>query len=177
MIELVESPWPAIFFGIFATTILAMALVRTGRGVLLLAMVVVLVLTLGAVGLEQVVVTERERVEDTLYGAAAAIEANDLDRLMPLLAGTARVSLNRARSVFHQYKFTEARITSVEIEINDLTSPPTAEAKTICAFSLIDTQAGLPYNNGRIGLTIQLQRESDRWRITGHSEDNLRDYF
>lgn len=177
MTPLVESPWPAIFFGIIALAILAVILVRTGRGIVVLAMIGVLALTLGGVLLERLVVTERERVEETLFGAAAAIEANDLDRLMEYISPRASFSPRRARDVLRQYKFTEARINDVQIEINRLTSPPSAEAKMIGAFSVVDTHGQLPYTNGRLGLTVKLQLEDGRWRIISHTEGDPRDYL
>jgi len=177
MTTLIESPWPAIFFGIIALAILAVVLVRTGRGVVLLAMIGVLLITLGGVGLERLVVTERERVEDTLTEAAAAIEANDLDRLMRCISPSASYSPARARGVMRQYKFTEARITDVEIQINELTSPPSATAKMIGIFSVTDTHQELPYNNGRVGLIVYLRLENGRWLISGHEERDPRDFL
>ena len=177
MTTLIESPWPAIFFGIIALAILAVILVQTRRGVVLLAMIGVLALTLAGVGLEWLVVTERERVEDTLYGAAAAIEANDLDRLMPYISPSAPYTPRRARTVMRQYKFTEARINNVQIEINELTSPPSAKAEMIGIFSVIDTLNELPYTSGRIGLTIELRLENGRWLITGHREGDPREFL
>ena len=177
MTTLIESPWPAIFFGIIVLAILAVVLVRTGRGAVLLAMIGVLLVTLAGVGLEWLVVTERERAEDTLYGAAAAIEANDLDRLMQCVSPSAPYTPARARSVMNQYKFTEARITSVEIQINDLTSPPSATAKMIGIFSVSDSLNELPYNNGRVGLTVYLRLENGLWLITVGEEVDPRDFL
>jgi hypothetical protein len=177
MTTLIESPWPAIFFGIIALAILAVVLVRTGRGIVLVAMAGVLLVTLAGVVIERLVVTERERVEDTLYGAAAAIEANDVNRVMQYVSASAPYTPARARSVLSQYHFTEARISNVQIQINDLTSPPTATAKMIGIFSVTDTLNELPYNNGRVGLTVHLRRENGRWLVTGHEEGDPRDYL
>lgn len=177
MTTLIESPWPAVFFGIIALAILAVVLVRTGRAIVLVAMVGVLVVTLAGVLLERLVVTERERVEDALYGAAAAIEANDLNRLMEYISPSAQAVRQRARSVTGQFKFTEARLSNVQVQINDLTSPPSATAKMIGIVSVKDTLNEVPYTNGRLGLTVYLRLENGRWLITGYDEGNPRDYL
>jgi hypothetical protein len=173
---LLESPWPAIFFGIIVEAILAVVLVRTGRGAVLWAMIGVLLLTLGGVLLEWLVETERERVESTLYGAAAAIEANDLPRLLDCISSSATPTRSRAQSVLNQFTFSEARLNDVQVEINELTSPPTAKTKMIACFSLIERHGEFSYPNGRLAMTVTLRRENGRWLITGHTED-LQEYL
>lgn len=177
MTTLLEDPVPVILFGILAEAVLAVALVRTGRGVLLAPMGIVAALTLGGVWLEWLVETDREKVENTLFSAAGAIERNDVDRLFEFISPSAWYTPERARSVLRQYRFTEARITSVEIEVNELTSPPTATAKMIGAFTVVDSSGQVPHGSGRIGLSVDLRREDGRWLITGHSEGSLRDYL
>ena len=50
MTFLLESPWPALVFGIFAEALLGIILLRTGRGVLLWAMAGVGLVVGGASG-------------------------------------------------------------------------------------------------------------------------------
>ena len=49
----IENPWPAILLGILGEAILAVILVRTGRGVLLVAMAGVLAASLLGVAVER----------------------------------------------------------------------------------------------------------------------------
>jgi hypothetical protein len=177
MTVLLESPWPAIFFGIIAEAVLAVILVRTGRGAVLLGMLGVLALSLAGVGLERLVVTERERVEATLYGAADAIEHNDADGVVSWLSPTGQVSPSWIRGVMKRYRFTDARINNLQVEINHMSSPPTAKARMIAAFSVAETHGASPYNNARLGLTVELRLENGRWLITGHSQGDPRDYL
>ena len=67
MTTLLEDPMPVIFFGIVAEAILGVVLLQTRRGAVLIAMVAVLVVVLGCVGLERLVVTDTEQVENTLF--------------------------------------------------------------------------------------------------------------
>ncbi len=76
---LFEHPWWIIFIGIGLEAVLAVVLLCTRRGVLLWVMLGVLAVTLLGLLIERLVVTDRERIEATLYGGVAALEANDLD--------------------------------------------------------------------------------------------------
>ena len=68
MTTLVENPLPIIFLGIAAEFMLAVAFLNTRQRGFAWAMLSVLIVVLAGVGLELLVVTDVERVEDTLYG-------------------------------------------------------------------------------------------------------------
>ncbi len=80
MVIFVESPWPILFIGIAAEAVLAFLLLRTGLGKFLIAMIGVAVLIAAGLIVERLVVTDRERVEQTLDAAVAAVRRNDLQR-------------------------------------------------------------------------------------------------
>ena len=61
---------------------LAIALLRSGRGVLILAMALVATLMVAGLLAERYIVTEGEQVEDTLDAIARAIQANDHQEVM-----------------------------------------------------------------------------------------------
>lgn len=164
-----ENSGPILLVGIVLEVLLASALVRTGRGVLLWFMVGVLLCTFAGVLIERFVATPKEQVAATLYGAARAIEHNDVDGLFEHISSTAWYTPERARNVLQQYQVQQARIIQLEIEINELTSPPSATAKVVGLFTVEDVPAHQVYS-GRVLLTVQLRRENDRWRITGHQE-------
>jgi len=164
-----EDPMPVILFGIIAETVLGIAVLTTRRGVLLWAMAGVLVLVLAGVGLEWLVVTERERVEGTVEDAAAAVRANDRQGLLQCVhpsAGDARRLVNWA---FEQADFTDAKITHLEVQsINELTSPPTAKVHVIGNVFFNDRSGQDPYGKRHVDLTLELRLESDRWLISGY---------
>ena len=74
---LVEDPTPTLVALVLCEAILVLALVKTGRGALLGVIAGVALLGVGLLALEWFVVTEKETVEDTLSGAARALESND----------------------------------------------------------------------------------------------------
>ena len=98
MTTLLESPWTVILFGIAAEAVLGIILARTGRGVLIWAMAGVLLLVLALVGLEWLVVTDRERIEATLESAAASVAANDPDGVLETIDGSATEARRRSRA-------------------------------------------------------------------------------
>ena len=170
MTTLLEDPVPIIFFGIIVMAVLAAVAVTTRRGVVLLAMLGVLLVVAGGVLLERLVVTEVERVEASLDAAAAALAANDLNGALQYVAPSAGQTRSRASQVLRLVQFTEVKVNNLKITINDLTSPPTAEAKFTGVFHFKDRTGQLFRESYAAGLTVELRLEGDRWLITNHIE-------
>jgi hypothetical protein len=164
-----ESPWSILVIGLAAEAILAVILVRTGRGVLLAAMAAVAVAVGIGLLVERLVVTDRKLVAQTIDGAAAALEANDLPRLLELLAPDAAETRQAASQVLQEGEFIQVRIYGLEVNVVRTTSPPTARA----TFNVIATGKD---RRGVLGqqplppfkLIVRLRWESGRWLITGH---------
>jgi hypothetical protein len=171
MTELMENPWYFIFAGIVIEVVLGILLFRTGRGVLLWAMIAVLGLTLLGVLVERLVVTERERVQMTLDGITAALEANDLHRLFTFVAPEAKQTRQRATWALGQVEVQSARIYKVQISINKLTSPPTAKALFFGHIACRDKKGEFPYNNYASNFVVDLRKDGDKWIVTGHVEE------
>ena len=170
MTTLLENPVPIVFFGVIVMAVLAAIAVTYQRAVVLLALVGVLVLMVAGVVLERLVVTEVERVEASLDGAAAALEANDLEEALQYVSPSADNTRNRAGDVLRWVRFTDVKVNNLEVTINDLTSPPTAEAKFNGVFHFEDRTGQLLRESYAVGLTVELRLEGDRWLITDHIE-------
>ena len=169
--NLLEDPTPIIFLGIVVEAVLGVILLRTGRGVLLLAMGGVLAFVLAGVALEWIVVTEFERVEATLDGAAAALEANDPERIFSYISPSATRSRARANEAVSRFEVTKVRIRNLRIKVNKLTSPPSAKA-TFDGFVWLNDRRGELLHHTYAGrLTVEFRLEGDRWLITGHTEN------
>jgi ketosteroid isomerase-like protein len=163
-----ESPWPIVVIGVAAEAILAVMLVRTGRGVLLGAMAAVGVAVGIGLLVERLVVTDRKLVARTIDGAAAALEANDLARLLELIAPDAAQTRDAATLALQEGEFRRVRLYQLEITVVRTTSPPTAKA----TFNVIATGKDRRGEFGELTrplrMTVRLRRESGRWLITGH---------
>jgi hypothetical protein len=171
---LAEDPKLVIFIGIVAVAVLASVLPRTQRyGLVFLAMAAVLVLTVAGVVFERLVVTEREQVEAVLDDIASALEDNDVDGVLDHLSPAATPTRTRARLAMEELVITDAGIRNLEVAINRLTSPVTAEAR-------FDGVIRYRFRTGDIGrnfyaarFVVVLQLEEGRWMVTDHIEHTL----
>jgi hypothetical protein len=177
MTTLLEDPMPIILFGIVGVAVLAFAFVNTRRKELLWAVVGVVIVVLLGIGLEWLVVTEVEEVEATLEGVIDALEANDLARLLDeYVAESATRTRTRAAYALGLIEVDRARANRLDVRINHLTSPPTAEARFtgVVYYRLRDPSTAVPYEYYAAGFRVELRREGDRWLITDHEEQDPR---
>ena len=119
--------------------------------------------------IEQSVVTERKQVTATIDDAAAALEADNLPRLLKLLAPDATKTRQEAITAFEQAEFVQVRIRNLDIAIIHTTSPPTAKA----TFTVIATAKDRRGEVGQVTLrpfpmVVHLRLDSGRWLITNH---------
>lgn len=167
MTTLLEDPTYLIAFGIVAEAVLGFILANTGRGVVLVAMVGVLLLVTAGVAVEWLVVTEVERVEAVIDGVAAALEDNDR-RVLDYIAPSDDYSRRRAIWALREVEFTEIKIRDLKIKINELSSPPTATANFIGVVSGRDRTGDFGHLTRPVGFTLEFCLQSGRWLITGH---------
>ena len=78
---------------------------------------------------ERFVVTDRKLVKAVLYDTAAALEANDLNRVLAHVAPEDAYTRQQAAWVLGAAEIEELKISYLEVTINRLTSPQTATAK------------------------------------------------
>jgi hypothetical protein len=169
MTWLVEDPWPVIWGAAAIVGLLAVALYNTGRMALMGAMAGVLAVALALVGLEWLVVTEREEVAQTLYNAAEALEANDLDALVALVAPEAAEMRAGVAAVVPRYDVLEARVNR---DLKVTFTGGTAQA--VFTGRIRVNRAGgeqMVYDQYLGKVTVKLRREGDRWLMTGYELD------
>jgi hypothetical protein len=131
---ILESPLPAIAFGIFVEAILAVVFLNTRHKAVLVAMAVVLLISIGGVALEKWWVTDREEIEATLDALADALEANDLELVRSLIAPDAEQARTLAAVNMALVTIKSAKVRNLEVQINRLASPPTAETRFLGNF-------------------------------------------
>lgn len=162
-----------IGLGIVVVAILAVVLFRTGRGAVMFAMVGVLALVLGGVVVERAVVTEREEVEHTLDSLTSALLSNDLPAVLDHLAPEASYARDMANTHLPQVEISEARVRDLDITVNRLTSPPTAEANFRGIMSIKDLRGQFPYEHYLQRFTVRFRREGDRWLLVDYEAQNI----
>lgn len=174
MTWLVETPWPSIALGLVLEIILAIALIRTGRGVIIGAMVVVLALTAGLVVLEQVVITQTEEVENALDAVATSLAANDSSAVLAAFTANSP-RRGEVHSALLRVTIKSARVAGdLEVRFNELTIPPSAAAYFTGIVDAEDRRGALPYERMLRRFKVTLRKEGDRWLIHDFSEPESR---
>lgn len=165
---LIESFWLYIVVGLIAEAILATALVQTGRGVFLWAMLGVAVLAVGGALLEVLIETDKEKVENTLYGAADALCTNVPERVFEYIGPQAENVRRDAEFALERIEVTDATFANLKIEFNQMTSPPKAMAQFEGIIRFEDRREVFPYQFYKAPVTVELRKHGDRWLIVGH---------
>jgi len=163
----VESPWPWLLIGIGVETALAIALLRTQRGAVLWAMLAVGVLVAAGLLVERLVVTDREAVENTLDAAVAAVEQNDVSRLLGYISPSADGTRRMAQAVLDRVEVRSAWVRGLEIKVNRLTSPWTAQVSFLAIGNGRDRKSEFPYETFSRRVVVKFRREDGRWLLSG----------
>jgi hypothetical protein len=169
MVIFVESPWPILFIGIAVEAVLAFLLLRTGLGKFLIAMIGVAVLVAAGLIVERLVVTDREAVEQTLDAAVAAVRRNDVQGALDCITPSEHKARIFTSWVFGRIDFQEAHISSLEVKVNRLTSPPSAEAEFLAVGRGKDRKGEFPYQGFARRVKLQLRVEGGRWMVIGYN--------
>ncbi len=171
MTVFLESPWPWIFVGIVAEAVFAAVWATTRQSRLLWGMAGSLAFMIVGVAVERLVVTERERVEAAMEGIVAALNANDLDRLLnEYIAPDASVTRGRASWALGRVHIDRANYHNLQVTINELTSPITATAEFDGGVDFRDRLGEFPYGHYRAHFVVELELRDGRWLVTDHVE-------
>ena len=163
MALLIEDPTAVLIVSGLVIVGLLISFFQTGRGLYLLWIGAVLLVTLLFLLVERYVVTDRERVEDTLFGAAEALKANDLEGTLSYLSPGAIQLQGEVRGQMRMTEFQDAEISDLAIEFSPEEDPPLATANFLGRIDFKD--AKIPLERVVRRVTVRLVREGDRWLI------------
>jgi hypothetical protein len=171
----VESPWPSLALGIALEVALVIALLRTGRAILIAAMVAVLALTTGSIVLERAIVTPYEEVEDALDTVARALESNDTQAVLAAFSANCP-RLAEVSTALARFEVREAHVGGdLEVRLNRLTHPPSATTYFTGRVQGKDKRGVVPYEHMIRKFKVTLHREGDRGLIADYSETDVGD--
>ena len=171
-----ESPWPAVVSGLAVALVLAIVFLRTGRGRILGAAGVVLLVTVALVVLERMVVTEPEQIEHTLDEICAAVERNDTERVHSFIAPAAESIHTQADRYLERFTFDHAKVTGdLVIKLDEKASPPNAVATFIARADVRDRKGQSVYSHAIQRVEVAMQKPGDRWLVTGLQLKPLRE--
>lgn len=175
---MLESPWPILIVGLVIETVLAIALFRTGRGLVLVLMGGVALLVLLGVLIERWTLTDTKRIRQTLETAAAGLQANNARQVETCIVpgpdgDAARAKVGWALSVA---EFRELTIRNLEVKFNYQTSPPAAETTFTVWACGKDHGGTLPDEITRpVAMKVKLRKESGRWLVFGEPWHDVRE--
>lgn len=172
MTLLFENPYVILIGGLLLVALFVVLLVQSGRGEFLYAALGVAGLCLLLLAVEWFVVTEREEVEQTLDSLAAALETNQVPQVLEFLAPDAPRIRSDAEQRLPAVEVQDANIGSdLTIVINELTSPPSAQATFTGRIHVKDKTGTFPYENFVRRFTVQLRKENGRWLLYDYEEN------
>jgi hypothetical protein len=167
---LTEDSTIVLIIAVVVAAGLVLAFLKTGRGLYLLCLGGVILLAMVLVLIERYVVTDREQIEETLSGAAAAVEANDFDAALAYLAPNAELLHNDILRRLQRVNVEEATITDLSIDFSPLELPPKAIARFLGILKF--EASGIPYDRILRRLTLKLAKHGDRWLIESYEIHN-----
>ncbi|MBN1394503.1 MAG: hypothetical protein JW959_05735, partial [Pirellulales bacterium] len=121
----------------------------------------------------RLVTTDREAITNTLKEAADAVEDNDIDRLLACISPSAEEPRRASHWILERFDVERAWIRNLRIEINRLTSPPTADARFQAVGAGRDRKGQVPYNTYGQDVVVHLRLEGNRWLATGYGIEDV----
>lgn len=119
-----ESPVTIGVVGLIFTLMALITWMKGGyKGALVVALIAV-ILTILLIALSINVKTDREQIQQTLTDVAAAVQQNDVAKVLTYVHPSATAGVTRVKSELPSFRFTEARITGVKSITVDKTSTP-----------------------------------------------------
>jgi hypothetical protein len=118
---------------------------------------------------ERLVVTDREQVEATLDELMAAVEANDVPAALAFIDPAAVDMRADAQALMPTVKVDTARATSVEVELNEQATPPTATSRFRGKLLGLHPRSGTPITYVNQQIDVQWIKRDGRWLADGYT--------
>ena len=101
---------------------------------LLATVIATMVVLIGGVALERTIETDREALRRTLKEISAAIKSDDFQQVNAYIAPDATQLRGLATAGMERARLSQVYFHNIEIRVNDLTVPTTAELRFVVAF-------------------------------------------
>ncbi len=174
MTSLFETPVPALIVGLLTTSVFFGAFLKTGRRSLIAASLLAIATTIGLVLLERAVVTDRERVEQTIYDLAAAVERNDVQGALSFVHSQASKIRPHAEREFATWSFSRVVVkNNLEVELQGAPQATRAVATFNVVVVLGDRQGQIVDQHVARVVRVTLVKEEDDWRVWEYSHLNV----
>ncbi len=166
-----ENPTPILVAGGMMIMLLLVFFLKSGRLVLLWPAGAALAFMGLTVLIDHLVVTDRERVQNVIYDAAAAAEQNHLEKVIDYISPSATHVRDEARRWIGQAKLESVTIAQLEVTVDKSKRPYTAVAHFwVRAQGTAHTETAI-YRNYVGRLVVDFQLEGDHWLVTAYQRD------
>jgi hypothetical protein len=171
---LLESPYTIVALGVALIFALGAAWTASGRQELLYALAAAIVLLFGALITERLIVTDREKIEATLREIAHDVKNNDHRRIIRHIHSSALSIKQKAQAELPKYRFTEFRITKINlIDVDRSADPPSAVVECNVVGGGTFHEQGLEMDHVARWVKLHLLREKDgRWTVADYEHDD-----
>ena len=161
-----ESPVPTVLLGIAFLTVAVLFYLQTRSRIAFASVVLVALLTILGVVAERMIVTEKEEVEEVIYGLAAAGEANDINGVLAYLSPKATHIRRLVQQYMPDSKVEKVRfLGAVTISVDLKQEPQTANVTGTVFVSGKWTKDKM-YAPQKAKAKIFLVKQGKKWMIT-----------
>lgn len=168
MTWLTEDPRPILAAGGVALVVLFVFLLKTGRGVVMLAMGGVALCMLLALVIDKLVLTDREQVEMIIAQGVEAATRNDEAAIIALISPASAGMKDDARYWLKRILIEDVTYGGVRIEDGPMSKPPTLIAR-LWFVAKGKLRRGDTFRDRVPGkLRIVFQKEGDKWYIVDY---------
>lgn len=167
-----ENPLAIVLIGGLPVLALTVGFFKTGRRLLALFAALLLALTVGAVCIERLVVTDREQVAATVKQIARDLTSNQPPQVIQHISQRAPELRQRAERLLPRAVIHEARVKrNLEIEVRPHRNPPLATARFNGLLVLSDKKGMVRNVRHPARFTVEFRKEGDVWRAYAYEEE------
>jgi hypothetical protein len=166
-----ENPTPVLFACGAVAMVLLLRFFKTGHVRSLLPILGVAAFAGAAVLVDYLVVTDREQVQNVIYGAAADAERNDLDAVMKFISPGASTVREDLKRWVGKTKLSLVKIAQLDVHVDIEANPPTATARFwVRAEGEAHNETAI-YHNYVGRLIVDFRREGEKWLVVRYQRE------
>lgn len=166
-----EHPIPLFTLGLIAQVILGVILWQTGRGSVMISMIVLACVSILLLIAAFIIKSPAEEVAETLDQIADALETNQPDKVLAFIAPDATVLRADAAQQLKRVQITEAFVSGdLKVTFDPPPEPdkPIATASFIARIKAKFLKDASPYEQLAQRFKVYFREHDDKWLVTGY---------
>ena len=171
-----ETPFHSIMIGLIATFAFGLIWLMSKRNLFAVLAVLAFLLMTAAIIVERVLVTDQEKISQTLDQLADAVRSNNEAELLLWISDRAPEVEQAARGHLKRFEIDYCSITWKELAaINSNSNPPEANVRFSAFIRAQERSEGGLEGGDVIGIKLRMKKESDgEWRVVDYALYNPR---